>query len=617
MALNRKTSPTGVDKLIDKWQKLLYDGLTSKGWLDYESYPRGYPNVDSKDGNKVKAEHFTTSTDYKGVLMDDGYAATSFFLVSGTDGSGVGLTQSTISVIFQTDLKKLYTTSLGRFDEELINDIKAINKKLDGRFQEGAISRTIDEVYTEFDTDLIKKGAHNHEPYNVVRFDMTVTYQHSCADEYARGDCTVKVSVSTTAETSIGANNGTATANVTGDQGNLTYLWTTTDGTIPSGEEIKQTATGLSPASYSVLVTDDNAISCTASASGTVQEGQPLPTCNISIDSVTVTPPSLTGGSDGSAFMVVTGNSGSIGSEWDDGTSKYTTNPATGLSSGAISACALDQSVLGCADSALVIIPRAYAFTFQSKVSVSASYSLTYTGSNTITWNDGIGNVLTGDSVTFPWTTTDEKSITVSVDDPENITNLSSVDFDGGKLSGTIYMRNLVNLGGYLGLESNPLVTEFLPPIGGGSFTHIFLQNNDLSGVLDWSGLNMAGKCHIASNTSVTGWTLPTSNTNTFDYLVGNGCDLGYVDVSGLTNVWKKNNHFQWWHNNNMTSTEVNQMLQDAWDLVSGETSGGDYTGRTFKIDGTNAAPDSSSGGIDGTQRVIDLATMAVIVTHS
>jgi hypothetical protein len=56
MALNRKTSPTGVDKLIDKWQKLLYDGLTSKGWLDYESYPRGYPNVDSKDGNKVKAE---------------------------------------------------------------------------------------------------------------------------------------------------------------------------------------------------------------------------------------------------------------------------------------------------------------------------------------------------------------------------------------------------------------------------------------------------------------------------------------------------------------------------------------------------------------------------------
>ena len=66
-----------------------------------------------------------------------------------------------------------------------------------------------------------------------------------------------------------------------------------------------------------------------------------------------------------------------------------------------------------------------------------------------------------------------------------------------------------------------------------------------------------------------------------------------------------------------MTSTEVNQMLQDAWDLVSGETSGGDYTGRTFKIDGTNAAPDSSSGGIDGTQRVIDLATMAVIVTHS
>jgi len=443
MALNRKTSPTGVDKLIDKWQKLLYDGLTSKGWLDYESYPRGYPNVDSKDGNKVKAEHFTTSTDYKGVLMDDGYAATSFFLVSGTDGSGVGLTQSTISVIFQTDLKKLYTTSLGRFDEELINDIKAINKKLDGRFQEGAISRTIDEVYTEFDTDLIKKGAHNHEPYNVVRFDMTVTYQHSCADEYARGDCTVKVSVSTTAETSIGANNGTATANVTGDQGNLTYLWTTTDGTIPSGEEIKQTATGLSPASYSVLVTDDNAISCTASASGTVQEGQPLPTCNLVIEDIVATG-TTEAASDGTATVTVSGLVGSAVYNWEDG---QTTSTAIGLPVGFTSVAVGDSGVgISCTRTQTIRIPNSNGnYIFFDKVNDWADLTqLIFAGDWTFQAefqaNDfGIGRVIF--SGTNNWGVRIESSTTVLVV-VENVQRLFTVPT---MTAGVFYRLHITN----------------------------------------------------------------------------------------------------------------------------------------------------------------------------
>ena len=264
MGVNRKNKPTGVDKIIDTWQLALYNGLVNKkGWSNYESYPRVYKDIDN-DGN-VNPLDFITNNDYNPVSTDDRFTVTSFFLVSDDSDEINGLTESVISVIFQIDLNKLYTSTPHRFDEELINDVKAINRNLDGRFKDEKVSRGIEKVYSEFDTDKIKEGLRDRHPYNVVRFDMAVRYQYNCGDVYATTGavCDIAVDVSTTPPDTFGGNNGTATANVTGTvNGTLTYLWD-----AAAGNQTTETATGLSAGTYSVVVTDSLPDSCTATDS--------------------------------------------------------------------------------------------------------------------------------------------------------------------------------------------------------------------------------------------------------------------------------------------------------------------------------------------------------------
>ena len=99
-------------------------------------------------------------------------------------------------------------------------------------------------------------------------FDL-VASKKACDTRLQINPCLVGVTVTTTDETVLGANDGTATANVTNAQGNITYLW---DDPLA---QTTQTATGLSAGIYTVIVTDDIITNpaCTASNSGTVAAG--------------------------------------------------------------------------------------------------------------------------------------------------------------------------------------------------------------------------------------------------------------------------------------------------------------------------------------------------------
>lgn len=80
--------------------------------------------------------------------------------------------------------------------------------------------------------------------------------------------CTISVVVSVTPETEIDANNGTANATPSGGQGNLTYAWTGPDSFTSTDQNIIDLAPGL----YTVIVTDDILVGCTATDNGTVDE---------------------------------------------------------------------------------------------------------------------------------------------------------------------------------------------------------------------------------------------------------------------------------------------------------------------------------------------------------
>ncbi len=74
---------------------------------------------------------------------------------------------------------------------------------------------------------------------------------------------------------------------------------------------------------------------------------------------------------------------------------------------------------------------------------------------------------------------------------------------------------------------------------------------------------------------------------------------LGYTDFTGFT--FAGNSFVLNYNVNPATAADVNQMLSELYDLVSGEGVGGDYTGRTIHMGGAGmAAPDGSAGGYDG-----------------
>jgi len=275
MAINRKEDPVGLDKEIDALQVIIYDGLADRGWLDYESYHRAYKNDKTEF---LLPEIFEKDNNYQIALMNDDFTVTSFFIGTNTrDVSDGGLIETTVSIIFQANLEKLYPTAPNtqRFDEELITDVSAILNDLGGRFTFESIATTIDEVYAGFDTEEMKKRGDDMQKFNVARFDVGVIYEPSCSDDFASTtQCQLSITgLITTDETSMDANDGTATVNHTTPQGNISYLWTTVDGNIPVGEEVNKSMSGLSPGTYTVVVTDDFTDDCKATDSGTVNAG--------------------------------------------------------------------------------------------------------------------------------------------------------------------------------------------------------------------------------------------------------------------------------------------------------------------------------------------------------
>lgn len=82
---------------------------------------------------------------------------------------------------------------------------------------------------------------------------------------------------------------------------------------------------------------------------------------------------------------------------------------------------------------------------------------------------------------------------------------------------------------------------------------------------------------------------------NIINFYLDNNTSLSSIDILGMPNLTNRNSNNIQLHNNNWNASMVNKVLSDLNTIsVAG------YTSRIIKIDGTNAAPDSSSGGYDG-----------------
>lgn len=132
-----------------------------------------------------------------------------------------------------------------------------------------------------------------------------------CADGYASADITnpdvLSVAMTSTAETAIGLNNGTATAMPVGGTSPYSYTWTGSAGT-------GSTISNLTPGSYTSFITDNHG--CTTQGSVTVAAGTTA--CSISV-SVTTNSVSCNGSTDGSAEANVSGGTLPLTYNWNNG----------------------------------------------------------------------------------------------------------------------------------------------------------------------------------------------------------------------------------------------------------------------------------------------------------
>ncbi|WP_428229437.1 T9SS type A sorting domain-containing protein [Flavobacterium sp.] len=232
-------------------------------------------------------------------------------------------------------------------------------------------------------------------------YTVTVTDENNCSiteNITITEPSALTASVGTlTNVTCNGANNGSATVNVVGGTGAYTYVWS------PSGGNT-DTASGLSPGTYTVTVTDEN--NCNATQNFTIAEPDPL---IASIGSqVNV---SCNGGANGSASVNVTGGFGDYTYSWSPsgGTGSF----ATGLTAGDYTVTIQDENLCQTTQSFTITEPTLLtATTTTTNVNCNGANN----GSATITATGGTGDY------TYVWSPTGGSSDTATGLAPGNYT---------------------------------------------------------------------------------------------------------------------------------------------------------------------------------------------------
>lgn len=186
MSIVSKTDRFGIDVVIEDLQqnftpKLLafWSAITT---TDYEVYPR--VNKNPRDSDTIP-EISLLDGEYKGVLFDDNFALTSFYIASDQRVFNEDTKQlkTTLSIIFQANLKTLYAQT-NRPDEEFNMNVLDVIKK-DNFYINSDITiiEGVDNVYSDltFSEELnnnIKK--HDMSEYHVVKFVFDVIHKPDC-----------------------------------------------------------------------------------------------------------------------------------------------------------------------------------------------------------------------------------------------------------------------------------------------------------------------------------------------------------------------------------------------------------------------------------------------------
>lgn len=182
----------------------------------------------------------------------------------------------------------------------------------------------------------------------------------------------IVVNASATGETSVGGNNGTATANPSGGVPNYTYGW--------SNGAATQSISNLAPGTYTVSITDAN--NCVATQTVTVASFS----CGGVAVSIASTNPSCNGGNNGTAVATPNGGNQPYSYVWSNGA---TTSSISGLAAGSYTVSMSEGN--GCVVTGNVTLTSPSAISLSSQV-FNVSCNGGNNGEATIAATGGTGN---------------------------------------------------------------------------------------------------------------------------------------------------------------------------------------------------------------------------------
>jgi hypothetical protein len=182
MTLITKEDPKGIDWVLDKIQRSLYNNLTNiYGWTNYNSYPRVYLNPINKDSSLLLPEVYTGSKEYKEMYFDDRYYAESYVVTPPmqTAIDPTGMFESDVWLIFQVNLGKMYPTIAGRADENAHRDVMLSLDRIGHEFDfKSGIITTVDQVYQGLYVDKVRLT--DMQNCHVFRINLKINYDYRC-----------------------------------------------------------------------------------------------------------------------------------------------------------------------------------------------------------------------------------------------------------------------------------------------------------------------------------------------------------------------------------------------------------------------------------------------------
>jgi len=187
-------------------------------------------------------------------------------------------------------------------------------------------------------------------------------------------------------------------------------------------------------------------------------------------------------------------------------------------------------------DSSYQVTGLSYALTLTTNSGPGDTFNPSITVSGGVaSWDMGDGSTINSNTPSKSYADATTKTVNVSLGTIPNNDSIKTISGFNSKKLLSIDLSKLERLRGSIQLQGNTELASVLFPTTSQTITELYLNGLALTGVVDISGLPIAGPIYLMNNAGVTNYILNSNNTGEVTYLDASGCNItGTFDASGI-----------------------------------------------------------------------------------